>query len=100
MLRRPVWNSSGSSSSIRYWLNEKPPGIDGGEPGADAVQAGGHLVDAGADVAVGRDGQGHDDSPFTPLWVGGADRYGAKFLVTTSRRHPLGVATVCFRVTF
>src|SRR5690242_13865581 len=29
----PVWNSSGFSSTTRYWLNENPPGIDSGGTG-------------------------------------------------------------------
>ena len=31
--RIPVWNSSGSSSTIRNWLNVKPPGTRWGGPG-------------------------------------------------------------------
>jgi len=32
-LRIPVWNSSGSSSTIRNWLNVKPPGTAAGGTG-------------------------------------------------------------------
>ena len=30
IVRGPVWNSSGSSSTIRYWLKVKPPGTRSG----------------------------------------------------------------------
>ena len=30
MRRGPVWNSSGSSASTRYWLNVNPPGLMSG----------------------------------------------------------------------
>ena len=47
MARGPVWNSSGSSASIRNWLNVKPVGADVGHEGREAVDAVGDLVDSG-----------------------------------------------------
>jgi len=51
--RGPVWNSSGSSSTIRYWLKLKAPAPPGkSHRRVDAVDAGGNLVHVGAGLRL------------------------------------------------